>query len=140
MTARNFHKEHSKTTRLYQGGLVCTFDEMMDFAEAYHAHKKKYPATAMEFYEEEVKSNFGKQYMGQYQEFISLICGGFIPSEGILRIKKQLSYEQFEKVLLKASSQGKRLSDLMNAMANDSKYTKGKKSLFLTLNSWLNRN
>ena len=93
----------------------------------------------MEFYEEEVRKNFGSAYMIQYQEFISLICGGFIPSEGILKIEKQLNYQQFEKVLLKASAKGKRLSDLLSAMSNSDKYTKDKKSLFLTLNNWLNR-
>ena len=80
-----------------------------------------------------------KKYLSQYNEFINLLFGGDIPSEGILKIEKQLGYNQFEKVLLKASSQGKKLSDLIGAMANTNKYTAGKKSLFLTLNSWLNR-
>ena len=93
-----------------------------------------------QFYAEQISDNTGAKYLTQYHEFINLLLGGDIPSAGVLKIGKQLEYNQFEKVLLKASMQGKRLSDLITSMANDSKYTRGKKSLFLTLNSWLNRN
>lgn len=92
------------------------------------------------FYVTEVANAIGSNYLVQYNEFINLLFRGDIPSEGILKIEKQLSYDQFEKVLLKASSQGKKLSDLISSMANSNKYTAGKKSLYLTLNSWLNRN
>jgi len=98
------------------------------------------PLPAQQFYAQEIANNTGSKYLAQYHEFINLLFGGDIPSEGILRLKSQLTYIQFEKVLLKASAQGKRLSDLLSSMANDGKYTRGKKSLFLTLNSWLNRN
>ncbi len=98
------------------------------------------PLPAQQFYASQITENTGTKYLLQYHEFIDLILGGSIPSEGILKLKNQLTYVQFEKVLLKASSQGKRLSDLIAAMANSNKYTQGKKSLFLTLNNWLNRN
>ena len=101
--------------------------------------KKKTPAKPQQFYAKEIVDNTGAKYLSQYQEFVNLLLGGDIPSEGILKIKKQLKYNDFEKVLLKASSKGKRLSDLVSAMANSDKYTRGKKSLFLTLNNWLNR-
>ena len=139
MTAKNFHKEYSKTTRLYQGVLVCTFDEMIDFAEAYHADKKKKPIPAHTFYVKEAANSIGKKYLSQYNEFIKLLFGGDIPSEGILKLKSQLTYTQFEKVLLKASSRGERLSDLISAMANTDRYTKGRKSVYLILNSWLSK-
>jgi len=102
--------------------------------------KKKKPVPSHTFYVTEVANAIGGKYLDQYHEFINLLFGGDIPSDGILKIEKQLSYDQFEKVLLKASSQGKMLSDLISSMANDGKYTRGKKSLYLTINNWLNRN
>lgn len=139
MTAIKFHKEYSKTTRLYQGGAVCTFDEMIDFAEAYYIHRKKTPAKPQQFYAEQIAENTGAQYLAQYHEFINLLFDNSIPAAGILKIEGQLSYVDFVKVLLKASGKGKLLSDLVSSMANSNKYTQGKKSLYLTLNSWLNR-
>ena len=139
MTAKSFHKEYSKTTRLYQGDSVITFDEMMDFAEAYHTHKKKKPVPAHTFYVTEVANAVGSKYLVQYNELINLLFGGDIPAEGILKLKSQLTYAQFEKVLLKASAQGKRLSDLIAAMANNSSYTKNRKSVYLILTNWLSR-
>lgn len=100
---------------------------------------KSKPLPAQQFYAEQIAGNTGAEYLAQYHEFINLLFNGDIPAEGILKLESQLTYDQFEKVLLKASGQGKRLSDLMSAMANNSDYTKNRKSLFLILNTWLNR-
>lgn len=102
--------------------------------------KKVNTLSSKEFYTKEGRENIDEKYIVQYREFVNLLFDGTIPSSGILKIDKQLDYKDFEKVLLKASSQGQRLSDLVAAMANSNKYTVGKKSLYLTLNSWLNRN
>jgi len=104
--------------------------------------KESVSILSKDFYIKEIKEageDVGKKYLPQYREFVNLLFGGEIPSSGILKIEKQLSYVDFEKVLLKASSQGKMLSDLISSMANDGKYTRGKKSLYLTLNNWLNQ-
>jgi len=101
--------------------------------------KEESSISSKDFYAKEGEKNIDGKYITQYREFINLLLDGSIPSSGILKIDKQLNYADFEKVLLKASSQGKLLSDLISSMANDTKYTKGKKSLYLTLNNWLNR-
>ena len=102
--------------------------------------KGKSDLSSKDFYTKEGGESIDEKYITQYREFVNLLFDGSIPSSGILKIQDQLTYNQFEKVLLKASSQGKLLSDLLSAMANSNKYTVGKKSLYLTLNNWLNRN
>ena len=101
--------------------------------------KGKYSLSSKEFYTKEGKENADGKYITQFREFVNLLFNGEIPAEGILKLESQLTYTQFEKVLLKASGQGKRLSDLVSAMANAEKYTKGRKSLYLIINTWLNR-
>jgi len=102
--------------------------------------KKKKATKPQQFYAIQIADNTGAKYLPQYHEFINLLFCGDIPSEGILKLKSQLTYNQFEKVLLKASNQGKRLSDMIADMANNNKYTTGRKSVYLILNSWLNKN
>mgnify|MGYP003704076327 CR=1 FL=1 len=54
----------------------------------------------------------------------------------ILKIRKQLSFEEYLKLMARCSFDSKCVLDKIAAMSNDNKYTKGKNSLFLTINNW----
>jgi len=99
-----------------------------------------------DFYKTELESSkVGEKYL-QYNKFYMLLCGKteFYDSEmvNVLEFEKQVSYIEFCKLLKKSKINGqadKKLSQIVMTMANDNKYTKGKTSLYLTINNWLNR-
>lgn len=59
---------------------------------------------------------------------------------GVLSIKNQLSFEQFETLLPVFAKNGNTLRSALLGIENDKKYYNGKKSLYLTLNNWAKNN
>lgn len=57
----------------------------------------------------------------------------------VLNIEQQLTYEQFKKLVAKCGSSKRSLREMLMSLNNDKKYYKDKASVYLTLNSWLNR-
>lgn len=90
-----------------------------------------------EFYQNQLELSNENKY---YKSFIDILFGRIgekITLNGVLSIPDQLTYEQFGKLLEKAQSKNKRLSELVYNMENGG-YFKGKQSLYLTLNKWIN--
>jgi len=56
---------------------------------------------------------------------------------GLLSIRDQLTFEQFQTLIEKAKTNGMKLMDIVTKIENDKKYWKGKKSLYLTMNNWI---
>ena len=90
------------------------------------------------FYQEELKQ---PHLHPDYEKLVSLILGNndlHRPLEAILMIPEQLSSSQFNQLVDKHKKGGTRpLSEILILIENDSKYTKGKQSLFVVLNNWL---
>ena len=93
--------------------------------------------TYSQFYDSEIKiSNSDSKYVF----FVKFIFGENETKEklsGILSIKNQITFEQFNKLLEKAKTNGMKLMDIVTRIENDKKYWKGKKSLYLTMNNWI---
>lgn len=100
-------------------------------------------------YFEELKNNQGKQYSDLYENFIDIMYdqNGFGVGSVMTDILKldMMTYKQFLVLIDKMRELNRRpkkskvfMVDMLHAMHNDSKYTKGKKSLYLTLNNWIN--
>jgi len=76
----------------------------------------------------------------KYIFFVKFIFGENETHEklsGLLSIQNQLTFEQFNKLLEKAKTNGMKLMDIVTKIENDKKYWKGKKSLYLTMNNWI---
>jgi len=76
----------------------------------------------------------------KYLFFIKFIYGQNETKEklsGLLSIQKQLTFEQFNQLLEKSKINGIKLMDIVTKIENDKKYWKGKKSLYLTMNNWI---
>jgi len=56
---------------------------------------------------------------------------------GLLTITDQLTFDQFSKLLVKSKINGVEMMGIVEKIENDKKYWKGKKSLYLTMNNWI---
>ena len=61
------------------------------------------------------------------------------PAKHIISIPKQLTYDQYCKLMASAKKRGQNLFAMLDAMINKPAYVKGNKSLYLTFNTWLNK-
>jgi hypothetical protein len=119
---------------------------MMPTTEEYQKAKKvvaEYEkASVKSFYKQELKWSEGDELHEMYDYFISFLFGHNqfgLPLERVLGIKGQVTFKQFKALFSLSKSKGRKLSDLLLSMENDDKYTKGKKSLYMTLHNWLSR-
>jgi len=90
------------------------------------------------YFNELVKSENLKN--DKYEMFVQYLYGKNKVKEtltGILSVEKQLSFEQFGKVMLKCDANKIKLGDILTKIENDPKYYKGKKSIYLTLLNWI---
>jgi len=89
------------------------------------------------FYDSEIiKSKNNEKYIA----FIKYIFGENDLNRklnGLLTITEQLTFEQFNKILLKAQTNKVELMATVEKIENDKKYWKGKTSLYRTLNNWV---
>ena len=90
-----------------------------------------------QFYDSELKkSNNDKKY----EMFIKMLFGENEEKRkltGILKIENQLTFDNFNKILA-IKPNDIFISDILLKIENDSKYYKGKKSLYRTLLNWVN--
>lgn len=90
-----------------------------------------------QFYDSELKkSNNNKKY----EMFIKMLFGENEEKRkltGILKIENQLTFDNFNKILA-IKPNDIFISDILLKIENDSKYYKGKKSLYRTLLNWVN--
>ncbi len=100
---------------------------------------------SINFYQNEIKDYEGTGYIKQYIQFVDIILGKSKhydkQIDNVLKVENQVSYREFCKLYDKSKLKKEKslLSSFLLSMANDDKYTKGKKSLYLTMNNWLKR-
>lgn len=93
----------------------------------------------------EIQNNKMGREINAYKKFVGGLFGksdAGIINEPALRLKDQVTYPQFEKLIVKwreLPEGAQPFSAMIMSMYNEPKYLKGKKSLYLTLDSWLNR-
>jgi len=102
----------------------------------------------IKFYELE-KQNAGEKYKDKYYEFVNYLFGKNEMNEEIteaLKLKKQVSYKQFNILLSKVSDANNMIGsrkiiilDMLKSMYNKPKLIKDNKCLYSTLDSWVNR-
>ena len=129
-------KSNSKTTE----------EQQQDTNKNDNNDKKVY--THKQFYKLEKENAEGK-YKDRYFQFVEFLYGKNDMNEeltGILNLKKQLTFKQFCILMSKIGNinnkkgeQKVKIQDMLMSMFNEPKYLKGKKSLYLTLNNWINR-
>lgn len=94
-----------------------------------------------DFYRNEIEKSGGDK---NFEMVVSFILGSNDIEKrlnNILKVKEQLSYDQFKKIWEKYRklNDGTKLSNILLTMENDPKYTKNKVSLYLTLNNWISK-
>lgn len=105
-------------------------------------YKEKIIETTRTFYKTEIEQNSGHQHIEGYKQvanFIFLKNPFGKPIVGILSLENQLKFSDYLKILDKNEYNVTGILDMLANMANTPSYTKGKVSLFLTLNNWINR-
>ena len=105
-------------------------------------YKEKIIENARTFYKTELEQNSGHQHIEGYKQvanFIFLKNPFGKPIVGILSLENQLKFSDYLKILDKNEYNITGILDMLANMANTPSYTKGKVSLFLTLNNWINR-
>lgn len=103
--------------------------------------KKSKVSISIDFYQNQIECNSNSEFIAQYKAFFDILMVNNPTNEkleGVLSMPKQVSYDSFCKLLAKSKEKKKKFSSLLPTMDNDPKYTK-KKSLSLTLHTWLNR-
>ncbi len=91
---------------------------------------------------DEYKKQFINRTLKSYGVFAKFLFEGNSdePFDSLLKMPKQIRFVDYQKLYNKAESKHRDLKELALALYNDfTKYGKGKKSLYYTLNNWLNR-
>lgn len=107
--------------------------------------KKESKNSARDFYSEQFIIAKGKEKYNAYCHFAGIIFNEKYtnaidePVQHIIRIPKQVSYEQFENLAAEARKRQVKIMDLLDVMINKPSYLKGTKSLYLTLLNWVKR-
>jgi hypothetical protein len=95
-----------------------------------------------EYYKNNIEKNKEKEKIEFYKAFANFLFSSNPsgkPILEILKIENQVDYDDFCKLFSRAGGDMKQIFDKLATMMNDTKYTKGKKYLFLTLNNWFNQ-
>lgn len=107
-------------------------------------------ASQVAFYDSEIHAaestakNGSRKIVDRYVSFVKYLFGGNgnplnCPSEHVLSIKKQLTYSEYCQVSDLAEERRKEVKDVLNYILNTPASTKGKLSLFLTLENAITR-
>lgn len=76
----------------------------------------------------------------KYNSFVNYILGENDTKEpytSILNLQRQVSFEQFTKLLIAAKEKNVKIKSMLDDIENTSSYTQNKKDLFLILNKWI---
>lgn len=95
------------------------------------------------FYSNEIKNIEENESLKE--RYISLV--GYLfgenaigcPVEHILKLEKQLTYDEYKKLFSASNSKNLTVGELFDSWVNSPKYSKNKVSIYLTLNNWINR-
>lgn len=94
------------------------------------------------FYDYEIENAKDKKEYQSYFLFVTFLFGKNPLNQKLdvwLKMDTQITYSQYEQLVIKARSKNLKISDKLLAGFNEPKYLKGKKSVYLTLNNWINR-
>lgn len=96
-----------------------------------------------DWYQNEIEKNLEKKEIENYKQLTEFLTGKNelqTSFECWLKLRDQLTYEQFEKIIKKAREKNRKIRDMIiSGYNNPKKYLKGNVSIYATLNSWLNR-
>jgi hypothetical protein len=95
-----------------------------------------------EFYKTELEKTKELPLHENYKGYVSFLYGKNdlnLPLTHWLKIDNQLTYEQYCKLFAKSKEKNKKLKDLLYSGENKPKWINGNKTVFGTLNTWLNR-
>jgi len=101
--------------------------------------------TKEQFYKSELETakEENNQYSKLYADCVKMIFGknsSGLKLTGLLSIPNQLTFDQFTKLMKKSEAAKTNLPQMMLQLSNNRKYYSGKTSVYLTLNSWINKN
>ena len=100
--------------------------------------KKNKKITPIEFYKNEIEKSGNNP---NYKTYVNALFGeneAGLKLSGVLSLRDQMSYDQFQKLIAKAEEKGESLIKLTMSFENGG-YWKTKKSLYLSINDWLNK-
>ena len=104
---------------------------------------KEYIKEKLSFYSNEIKNIEDKEGLKErYVAFVSYLFGENAigsPAEHILKLEKQLTFDEYKKLFSASNSKNMTVGELMDSWVNNPKYSKDKISIYLTLNNWINR-
>lgn len=94
-----------------------------------------------EFYDSEIATHENGEEIKSYLGCVKFLFGENELQKKLawLKLEDQITYIQYQTLVKKARLKGKKISDMLMSGHNEPKYLKGKKSIYLTLNNWLNR-
>lgn len=94
-----------------------------------------------EFYDFEIELNRQAKEIKSYEACVMFLHGTNELKKPLitwLKLENQITYIQYETLLKKSREKGRKISEMLLSGFNDPKHLKGKKSIYLTLNNWLN--
>lgn len=94
------------------------------------------------YYDTELNLLNGDPKKEEYEKFIKFLFGDNelkTKLECWLKLEKQLSFEQYCKLREKAQKKNKKMAPMFLSGYNNPKYLKGKKTVYQTINTWLDR-
>lgn len=94
------------------------------------------------YYDTELNLLNGDPKKEEYEKFIKFLFGDNelkTKLECWLKLEKQLSFEQYCKLREKAKKKNKKMAPMFLSGYNNPKYLKGKKTVYQTINTWLDR-
>lgn len=94
------------------------------------------------YYDTELNSLNGDPRKEEYEKFIKFLFGDNelkTKLECWLKLDKQLSFDQYCKLREKAQKKNKKMVPMFLSGYNNPKYLKGKKTIYQTINTWLDR-
>ncbi len=100
-------------------------------------------AAATKFYSEQIELAKDSQDLKSYRAFVNylfLTNPMRVPQIHILKLKSQLTYEQFTSLLDSSGKDLKKILEKVDVMINTPDYLKNKQTIYFTINKWLKNN
>ena len=94
------------------------------------------------FYSEQIELNKEEGLLDKYILLVKYLFGENAlgcPVEHILKLQNQLKFDEYKNLFKAAHAKNLSISELLDSWVNSPKYSKGKASIYLTLNNWINR-
>ena len=91
-----------------------------------------------DFYKKQIELSGNNDSYTKFVEFLYGKNSLDLELTGILSIKEQLTFEQFEKLLARCKSSNIKLGDIITGIENKPKYYKDSKTVYRTVLTWIN--